>query len=80
MAATVRGAIRELLEQTMVTIDALLETYDRELAMPSSRAANGSCSHFAPTTPGNSAKQEQEPRIKSSPRNQRPAHGLASEG
>src|SRR5262244_3823289 len=36
MAATVRGAIRELLEQTMVTIDALLEASDRELAMPSS--------------------------------------------
>src|SRR5262244_2291313 len=38
MAATVRGAIRELLEQTMVTIDALLEASDRELAMPSSHA------------------------------------------
>ena len=36
MAGTVRGAIRELLEQTMVTIDALLEASDRELAMPSS--------------------------------------------
>ena len=36
MAATVRAAIRELLEQTMVTIDALLEASDRELAMPSS--------------------------------------------
>ena len=36
MAATVRGAIRELLEQTMVTMDALLEASDRELAMPSS--------------------------------------------
>jgi hypothetical protein len=36
MAATVRGAIRELLEQTMVTIDALLEASDGELAMPSS--------------------------------------------
>ena len=36
MAATVRGAIRELLEQTMVTIDALLEASDPELAMPSS--------------------------------------------
>ena len=34
MAATVRGAIRELLEQTIVTIDALLEASDRELAMP----------------------------------------------
>src|SRR2546427_1808035 len=33
---TVRGAIRELLEQAMVTIDALLEASDRELAMPSS--------------------------------------------
>src|SRR5438128_8454216 len=36
MAATVRGAIRELLEQTIVTIDALLEASDCELAMPSS--------------------------------------------
>src|ERR1041385_39946 len=36
MAATVRGAIRELLEQTMVTMDALLEASDRELSMPSS--------------------------------------------
>jgi hypothetical protein len=36
MAATVRGAIRELLEQTIVTVDALLEASDRELAMPSS--------------------------------------------
>src|SRR5215510_6496187 len=38
MASTARGAIRELLEQTMVTIDALLEASDRELAMPSSHA------------------------------------------
>jgi hypothetical protein len=38
MAATVRGAVRELLEQTIVTIDALLEASDRELAMPSSHA------------------------------------------
>src|SRR5499427_2298627 len=38
MAATVRGAIRELLEQTIVTIDALLEASDRELALPSSHA------------------------------------------
>jgi hypothetical protein len=37
MAATVRGAIRELLEQTMVTIDALLDASD-ELAVPSSHA------------------------------------------
>jgi hypothetical protein len=36
MAATVRGAIRELLEQTMVTVDALLEASDQELTMPSS--------------------------------------------
>src|SRR5437773_4090018 len=36
MAATVRGAIRELLEQTMVTIDALLEASDPELPMQSS--------------------------------------------
>jgi hypothetical protein len=36
MAATVRGAIRELLEQTMTTIDALLEASDHELPMPSS--------------------------------------------
>lgn len=36
MAATVRGAIRELLEQTMATMDALLEASDQELGMPSS--------------------------------------------
>ena len=36
MAATVRGAIRELLEQTMTTIDALLATPEGELAMASS--------------------------------------------
>ena len=36
MAATVRGAIRELMEQTMTTMDALLEASDRELPMPSS--------------------------------------------
>src|SRR5215468_2138451 len=36
MAATVHGAIRELLEQTMVTMDALLEASDRELTRPSS--------------------------------------------
>jgi hypothetical protein len=36
MAATVQAAVRELLEQTIATIDALLEASDRELAMPSS--------------------------------------------
>ena len=36
MAATVREAVRELLTQTMATIDILLEASDRELAMPSS--------------------------------------------
>jgi len=36
MAATVRGAIRELMKQTMTTMDALLEASDRELTMPSS--------------------------------------------
>ena len=36
MAATVREAIRELLEQTMATMDTLLEASDRELPMPSS--------------------------------------------
>jgi hypothetical protein len=36
MAATVRGTIRELLEQTMATIDALLATPEDELTMPSS--------------------------------------------
>lgn len=36
MAATVREAIRELLEQTMATMDKLLEASDRELPMPSS--------------------------------------------
>ncbi|HEV8440730.1 MAG TPA: hypothetical protein VGT40_21805 [Methylomirabilota bacterium] len=38
MAATVRGAVRELLEQTITTMDALLEASDRELALPSSHA------------------------------------------
>jgi hypothetical protein len=38
MAATVRDAIRDLLEQTMATMDALLEASDRELAAPSSHA------------------------------------------
>jgi uncharacterized damage-inducible protein DinB len=38
MAATVRGAIRELMEQTMATMDALLEASDRELTMSSSHA------------------------------------------
>ena len=38
MAATVRAAIPELLEQTMTTIDTLLEASDRELSMPSSHA------------------------------------------
>jgi hypothetical protein len=36
MAATVREGIRELLQQTMTTIDALLAASDDELAMPSS--------------------------------------------
>ena len=36
MAATARGAIRELLEQTMKTIDVLLAATDRELPMSSS--------------------------------------------
>src|SRR6266511_2445348 len=38
MAATLRGAIRELMEQTMETMDDLLEASDRELAMSSSHA------------------------------------------
>ena len=38
MAATVRGAIRELMEQTMATMDALIEASERELAAPSSHA------------------------------------------
>ena len=38
MAETVRGAVRELLEQTMATIEALLSTPEGELAMPSSHA------------------------------------------
>jgi hypothetical protein len=41
MAATVRGAVQELLEQMVTTVDALLEASDRELAMPSSHA----CAH-----------------------------------
>src|SRR5436309_14026334 len=38
MAETVRGAIRELMEQTMRTMEALLEASDRELAMASSHS------------------------------------------
>jgi len=38
MAATVRGAVRELLEQTIATVDALLEASDRELPLSSSHA------------------------------------------
>jgi hypothetical protein len=38
MAATVRGAVRELLEQTMATMDTLLAASDEELTMPSSHA------------------------------------------
>ena len=38
MAATVREAIRELMAQTMATMDSLLEASDRELTMPSSHA------------------------------------------
>ena len=36
MAATVREAVRELVQQTMATMDALLEASDRELPLPSS--------------------------------------------
>ena len=36
MAATVRDAIRELLEQAMTTIDTLLAATERELPMSSS--------------------------------------------
>jgi hypothetical protein len=38
MAATVHSAIRELMEQTMTTMDTLLEASDRELAAPSSHS------------------------------------------
>jgi hypothetical protein len=38
MAATVRAAIRELMAQTMATMDVLLEASERELAMSSSHA------------------------------------------
>ena len=38
MAATVREAIRELISQTLVTMDTLLEASDRELTMGSSHA------------------------------------------
>jgi hypothetical protein len=38
MAATARGAIRELMEQTMATMDALVEASERELSAPSSHA------------------------------------------
>jgi len=38
MAATVRAAIRELMEQTMTTMDALIEASEGELGAPSSHA------------------------------------------
>ena len=38
MTATVRSAIRELMDQTMATMDALMEASDWELTMPSSHA------------------------------------------
>jgi hypothetical protein len=38
MAATVRSAIRELMEQTMATMDALLAASDQELPMASSHS------------------------------------------
>jgi len=38
MAETVRAAIRELLDQTIATMDALLAATDRELPLPSSHA------------------------------------------
>ena len=38
MAATVREAIRELMSQTLVTMDTLIEASDRELTMGSSHA------------------------------------------
>ena len=38
MAATVREAVRELLEQTIATMDALLDASDRELPRSSSHA------------------------------------------
>src|ERR687892_1098795 len=38
MAATVQEAVRELLEQTMATMDTLLAASDEELAMPSAHA------------------------------------------
>jgi hypothetical protein len=38
MAATVRAAVRELMEQTMATMDALIEASEGDLAAPSSHA------------------------------------------
>ncbi len=38
MAATVEGAVGELLEQTIVTMQMLLAASDRELALPSSHS------------------------------------------
>jgi len=38
MAATVREAVRELLEQTIATMEALLDASDRELSLSSSHA------------------------------------------
>ena len=41
MASTVQGAIRELLEQTMVTMETLVAASDRELPLSSSHT----CAH-----------------------------------
>jgi hypothetical protein len=41
MAATVREAIRDLMTQTLTTMEALLDASERELTMPSSHA----CAH-----------------------------------
>ena len=38
MAATVRAAVRELMEQTMATMDELIEASEGDLAAPSSHA------------------------------------------
>ena len=47
MAATAQAAVRELSEQTIATMGALLEASDRELAMPSSHAcAQGQASNM----------------------------------
>ena len=65
MAATVQASVRELLEQTIATMDVLLQASDRELPLPSShvsvlssRAVN--CGDCPPPAASNSSTKVAE--------------------